>query len=98
MSRGRRRARCRRRTDAQLHRAGSQDGVVRGEADVAGEREFTAAAEREAVDGRDDRLGAALDEFDDHTGRSARCLGGGGTERCSSPMVAREMNAFRPRP
>ena len=52
------------RRDAEADLGLAETGVVGGEADVAAERELAAAAQGEAVDGRDPGLRRALDGLD----------------------------------
>ena len=62
------------RQEAELDLGQADAGAGRGDAVMAAERELEAAAERRAVDRRDDRLADALDRLDDldQPGRAAR--------------------------
>ena len=87
------------RDDGEVDLGQSQVRVLGGDPDVAGQRELEAAAQREAADGRDDGLGAAL-----HLGAEVEALPGlpemgrrraaRGTRGCRRPRRRRD----RPRP
>ena len=56
---------ARARNDAELHFGQADPGRLRRDPVVAGQRDLAAAAERHAVERRDNRLVARLDQFDD---------------------------------